>query len=81
MDETSYDPGPGGMGEDHPVAWFRPVDEGRAWYTNLGHRSETYAEPAFRDHLLGGILWAAGEPVFADGFESGDLSRWSQAVP
>jgi hypothetical protein len=25
--------------------------------------------------------WACAAPVFADGFESGDLSAWSGAVP
>jgi hypothetical protein len=27
----------------------------------LGHTAESYAEPLFLDHLLGGIRWAAGE--------------------
>jgi type 1 glutamine amidotransferase len=58
IDETSYDPGSGAMG-DHPIAWFHFVGRGRAWYTNLGHRSETYADPAFVSHLLGGIRWTA----------------------
>lgn len=58
IDESTYDPGPHPMG-DHPIAWFHELDGGRAWYTNLGHRSETYAEFAFGRHLLGGVLWAA----------------------
>jgi cytochrome c len=57
IDETSYDPGSDGMG-DHPIAWFHFVGRGRAWYTNLGHRSETYSDPSYAQHLLGGILWA-----------------------
>jgi type 1 glutamine amidotransferase len=57
IDESSYDPGPDAMG-DHPIAWLRFVDKGRAWYTNLGHRSETYDDPDFVAHLLGGIQWA-----------------------
>jgi type 1 glutamine amidotransferase len=57
IDETSYDPGSDGMG-DHPIAWFHFVGRGRAWYTNLGHRSETYGDPSYAQHLLGGILWA-----------------------
>lgn len=76
IDEASYDPGNGAMG-DHPVAWYRVLDDGRAWYTNLGHRSETYADPFFARHLLGGIVWAAGAAIFQDGFESGDLAVWS----
>jgi cytochrome c len=57
IDETSYDPGSGAMG-DHPIAWYHSVGRGRAWYTNLGHRSETYSDPSFAQHLLGGTLWA-----------------------
>ena len=57
IDEGSYDPGSGAMG-DHPIAWYRALGQGRAWYTNLGHRSETYSDPSFAQHLLGGILWA-----------------------
>jgi type 1 glutamine amidotransferase len=59
IDETTYDPGPGAMG-DHPIAWYRRIGKGRAWYTNLGHRIETYVELDFVQHLLGGIIWAAG---------------------
>lgn len=80
IDEASYSPGNGAMG-DHPVAWFRFLDSGRAWYTNLGHRSETYGEAFYAQHLLGGILWAAGVVVFGDGFESGDLAAWSAVEP
>ena len=58
IDESSYEPGAGAMG-DHPVAWYRFVGKGRAWYTNLGHRIETYDDPSFAAHLLGGMRWAA----------------------
>ena len=58
IDETSYSPGAGAMG-DHPLAWYRSLGAGRAWYTNLGHRAETYGDTRFSQHLLGGILWAA----------------------
>lgn len=61
IDEASYSPGSGAMG-DHPIAWCHPVGLGRSWYTALGHRSETYAETSYARHLLGGILWAAGQP-------------------
>jgi type 1 glutamine amidotransferase len=59
LDETTYDPGPGAMG-DHPIAWFHFVGKGRSWYTNMGHRAETYDDEPFARHLLGGIRWAAG---------------------
>lgn len=58
LDETSYSGGT--MGDDHPSAWYHAYDGGRAWYTGGGHTSESYAEPEFRTHLLGGLRYAAG---------------------
>lgn len=58
LDEASYSGG--SNGHDHPIAWCRPIDGGRSWYTGGGHTDASYAEPPFRDHVLGGILWAAG---------------------
>ena len=58
LDEAS-DSG-GKMGNDHPIAWCQEIDDGRSWYTAMGHTSESYAEPLFRLHLLGGIETAAG---------------------
>lgn len=60
LDETSYEGG--GMGASHPIAWYHEFEGGRAWYTGLGHTNESYAEPAFLDHLAGGILWALKKP-------------------
>lgn len=60
LDESSYSPGAGAMGADHPIAWSHEFDGGRAWYTALGHRAELYVDPLFTEHLLGGIRWAAG---------------------
>jgi cytochrome c len=62
LDETTYAPGDSTMGADHPIVWSHRYDGGRAWYTALGHTQESYSEPLFRQHLLGGILWAAGPP-------------------
>jgi type 1 glutamine amidotransferase len=58
LDESTY--AGGGMGADHPIAWAHPFDGGRAWYTAGGHTSESYREPLFLRHLLGGIHYAAG---------------------
>lgn len=58
LDERTYNGGQ--MGDDHPIAWCRLYKGGRSWYTALGHTEESYAEQAFRSHLLGGIRWAAG---------------------
>jgi len=56
------------MGDDHPIAWFHFFEGGRSWYTGGGHTKESFSEPLFRDHLKGGILWAAGlaEPPVPD---------------
>jgi type 1 glutamine amidotransferase len=60
LDEASYAPGDSAMGADHPIAWCRALGRGRSWYTALGHTRQSYGERAFRRHLLGGILTAAG---------------------
>jgi type 1 glutamine amidotransferase len=58
LDEATYSGGK--MGADHPIAWCQEINGGRSWYTAMGHTSESYAEPLFRLHLLGGIESAAG---------------------
>lgn len=50
------------MGGDHPIAWYHEFDGGRSWYTGGGHTKESYSEPLFRQHIEGGILWAAAAP-------------------
>ncbi|MDG4831224.1 ThuA domain-containing protein [Solwaraspora sp. WMMD1047] len=60
LDETSYTAGAGAMGADHPIAWCQDYDGGRAWYTGGGHTQQSFAEPEFLAHLLGGIQTAAG---------------------
>nr|WP_211239711.1 ThuA domain-containing protein [Jiangella gansuensis] len=60
LDENTYDPEANPMGLDHPIAWCQLYDGGRSWYTGGGHTIESYAEPAFLQHLLGGIETAAG---------------------
>jgi type 1 glutamine amidotransferase len=57
LDEATYSGGK--MGYDHPIAWCQEIDGGRSWYTAMGHTVESYAEPLFRLHLLGGIESAA----------------------
>ncbi|MCW3108813.1 MAG: hypothetical protein JWQ09_3319, partial [Segetibacter sp.] len=59
LDETSYK---GGMRMGtHPMAWYHEYDGGRAFYTALGHTEESYADPLYLKHLLGGIQYAIGE--------------------
>ena len=61
VDESTYTGG--GMGADHPIAWCREYDGGRAWYSAMGHTSESFQEPRFLAHLLAGIRNAAGQTV------------------
>ncbi|TPG52261.1 ThuA domain-containing protein [Sphingomonas glacialis] len=62
LDETSYAPVGGGasiaMG-DHPIAWKRCLGEGRVFYSAIGHRPETYADPNNQRFLEQSIAWAA----------------------
>ena len=60
LDEATYQPRDWAMGADHPIAWKHEFDGGRAWYTQGGHTEESYAEPLFVRHLLGGIRHALG---------------------
>lgn len=55
LEESSYKGG--SNGENHPIAWYHEFEGGRAFYTGLGHTEESYDEPAFRQHLLGGLQW------------------------
>lgn len=59
IDESSYH---GGMRMGtHPMAWYHDYDGGRAFYTALGHTEESYTDPLYLKHLLGGIQYAIGE--------------------
>jgi type 1 glutamine amidotransferase len=58
LDETTYLPREFAMGADHPIAWEHDFEGGRAWYTQGGHTTESYSEPLFLGHLLGGIQYA-----------------------
>ena len=59
LDESSYS---GGTMNDHPIAWYQEYAGGRAWYTAGGHTRESYSEPLFLQHLLGGLEYAVGGP-------------------
>jgi glucose/arabinose dehydrogenase/cytochrome c551/c552 len=59
IDEKSYEGGK--LGDNHPMAWYHEYDGGRAFYTELGHTEESYADPVYLKHLLGGIQYAVGD--------------------
>lgn len=59
IDENSYK---GGKNAGfHPMAWYHSYDGGRAFYTELGHTDESYSDPLYLRHLLGGIEYAMGK--------------------
>ena len=66
LDERSYSPGKGAfggpqlaMGTDHPIAWTRCVGSGRAFYSAIGHRPQTYTDATHLRLLEQATLWAA----------------------
>jgi cytochrome c len=61
VDESTYSGGK--MGADHPVTWCHEFDGGRAFYTAMGHTTESYSDPRFLDHVLGGIRYAVRAPA------------------
>ncbi|MDA1027725.1 MAG: ThuA domain-containing protein [Bacteroidetes bacterium] len=59
IDKTSYNVGDDtSEGTTHPVSWKQEFDGGRSFYTNMGHRAETWVDANFLKHLLEGIRWA-----------------------
>ncbi|MFI9006059.1 ThuA domain-containing protein [Actinosynnema sp. NPDC053489] len=86
LDEGTYS---GGTMGDHPIAWCQTYQGGRSWYTGGGHTEQTFAEPGFRAHLLGGIRYAAGttdadcraETGYTPLFNGSGTTGWSQAGP
>lgn len=58
LDETSYKGGQNGS--KHPIAWYHDFEGGRSFYTGLGHTTESYTDPEFLNHILGGIKYAIG---------------------
>ncbi|MEK8173154.1 ThuA domain-containing protein [Streptomyces sp. M19] len=85
LDEGSYSGGT--MNGDHPIAWCQEYEGGRAFYTGEGHTKESYAEPAFRQHLLGGLRYATGrahadcraEQGYHSLFDGTSTDGWRQA--
>ncbi|MFC8952729.1 ThuA domain-containing protein [Streptomyces sp. NPDC057101] len=87
LDESSYSGG--NMAGDHPIAWCKDYQGGRAFYTGGGHTDESYGDSVFRRHLLGGIRWAAGltdadcrpETGYTSLFDGSSTAGWKQAGP
>jgi type 1 glutamine amidotransferase len=63
LDEASYKPD-GMMGQDlrmgdHPIAWTNCIGKGRAFYSAIGHKTESYAQPQYLALLEAAVDWAA----------------------
>lgn len=64
LDPSSYSPRMFGrdisMGDDHPIVWKQCIEDGRAFYSAMGHTAESYEEPGHVIMLERAIAWAAG---------------------
>lgn len=59
LEESAYKGG--NHGSNHPISWCHEFEGGRAFYTGMGHGVDSYADPVFLRHLLGGIRYAMGK--------------------
>jgi type 1 glutamine amidotransferase len=52
---------PSSIGEQdtnpNPIAWTRQINDGRVFYTAMGHTTESYSEPFFLQHVANGLDW------------------------
>ncbi|UFH54163.1 ThuA domain-containing protein [Spirosoma sp. KNUC1025] len=53
LDEKTYEGGKNG--DNHPFIWHHDFQGGKAFYTGGGHTDESYSDPMFLQHILGGI--------------------------
>lgn len=49
------------FGTHVPVAWVRSWGDGKIYFNNLGHREETWTNPAFLDSITGAVKWIRGD--------------------
>ncbi len=65
LDESTYIPELSGrdisMDGDHPIAWNHCVENGRSFYSAIGHREEVYQDNNYLRLLDAGLHWAAGQ--------------------
>ncbi len=46
-----------GMGENHPIAWYKEVIKGKTFYTSIGHQGVAYRDPNLIQMLENAIKW------------------------
>jgi len=66
---------------DHPVIWWRPVGEGIAVYSALGHTTQAYASPDYQRFLENALLWLMHERAMPGGNVKGCQSQCSDDIP
>ncbi len=67
VDESTFEPvrdyfktrGEKAMGNDHPIAWTNTLNDGRFFYTELGHDVPSLETPFGRQHITAAIRRAA----------------------
>ena len=45
----------------YPAVWYQPFEGGNIWVTTLGHTKESYQDPVYKNHLLQGLKFIAGQ--------------------
>ncbi|KRD44741.1 hypothetical protein ASE38_11815 [Cellulomonas sp. Root930] len=79
-DEASY--GGGRQGTEHPITWCQEIDNGRSWYSAMGHEGTAYAEPVIRTQMRNGLAYASGLVQADCSSPSKEVSgAWSGVTP
>jgi type 1 glutamine amidotransferase len=60
VDEATYEPYLGEMGDDHPIVWWREFGGGRSVYNAMGHAAATWQDHRFLSTIAVGIELACG---------------------
>lgn len=61
IDETTYKaPDENPSATPRPLAWYHEFEGGRAFYTALGHTSDSFDDPYFLEHVWGGLVYVLG---------------------
>jgi type 1 glutamine amidotransferase len=62
-----------------PVSWLRKAGEGRVFYTNFGHREDTFSNAMVLQHILDGTQYAIGD-LEADATPTAEMPKAEPAL-
>ncbi len=62
-----------------PVSWVQEIGKGRLFYTNLGHRDDTFWNPQVLRHMLDGLQYALGD-LEADATPTAKIGKLKPAL-